>query len=271
MPTQPLARYVAAVVAGGVICLIAMIASGGLDLLDARHPELLLLLMGCAVVAELTPLKVVLRAAEGEITASNTFAFALLICYGAAPAAIAFALGTILADGIRRKPPERIAFNAAQYIITVAISGLVLSALGERPSPPRRPDRPRARRPPRYRRRRPRLPRAQLGLRRRRDRARREDRLPALPRLRPLPAGVDRRPAARPLARARDRRRLLARRAAAAVPAATGDPPRWPPGDRQGAPGAPRRAHRAAEPRAVPRPRPAGRARRRAAATAAWR
>jgi len=133
VPTQPLARYVAAVVAGGALCLIALIAMGGLDLLDARRPELLLLLMGCAVVAELAPLKVVLRAAEGEITASNTFAFALLICYGAAPAAIAFALGTILADGIRRKPPERIAFNAAQYVITVAASGLVLSALSGLP------------------------------------------------------------------------------------------------------------------------------------------
>jgi diguanylate cyclase (GGDEF)-like protein len=131
--SQPLARYVAAVVAGGALCLIALVAMGGLDLLDARQPELLLLLMGCAVVAELTPLKVVLRAAEGEITASNTFAFALLICYGPAPASIAFALGTILADGIRRKPPERIAFNAAQYVITVTAAGLVLAALSGLP------------------------------------------------------------------------------------------------------------------------------------------
>src|SRR4051812_10543658 len=130
---QPLARYVADVVLGGIVCLGALIATGGFDLLDARHPELLLLLMGCAVIAELTPLKVVLRAAEGEITASNTFAFALLICYGAAPASMAFALGTILADGIRRKPPERIAFNAAQYVITVAAAGFVLHALSDLP------------------------------------------------------------------------------------------------------------------------------------------
>src|SRR4051795_10822371 len=130
---QPLARYVAAVIAGGVGCLIVLIASGGLDMFDARRPELLLLLMGCAVVAELTPLKVVLRAAEGEITASNTFAFALLICYGAAPAAVAFALGTILADGIRRKPVERIAFNASQYVLTVAAAGLVLSTFSGLP------------------------------------------------------------------------------------------------------------------------------------------
>src|SRR3954466_343701 len=130
---QPLARYVAAVVVGGCLCLAALIATGGLDLLDARQPELLLLLMGCVVVAELTPLKVVLRASEGEITASNTFAFALLICYGAAPAAVAFALGTIHADGIRRKPPERIAFNAAQYVLTVAAAGWTLSALSGLP------------------------------------------------------------------------------------------------------------------------------------------
>src|SRR5829696_3670227 len=133
MLKQPLARYVTAVILGGIACLIVLIASGGLDLLEAERPKLLLILMGCALVAELTPLKVVLRAAEGEITASNTFAFALLICYGAAPAAVAFALGTIIADSIRRKPPERIAFNAAQYVITVAVSGLVLSALTSLP------------------------------------------------------------------------------------------------------------------------------------------
>ena len=133
MLKQPLARYVTAVILGGIGALIVLIASGGLNLLEAERPELLLLLMACAVVAELTPLKVVLRAAEGEITASNTFAFALLICYGAAPAAVAFALGTILADGIRRKPPERIAFNASQYILTVAAAGVVLSALSGLP------------------------------------------------------------------------------------------------------------------------------------------
>ena len=55
---QPLARYVAAVVAGGALCLIAMVATGGSSLLDARQPELLFLLMGwvltTAVVAGLT-------------------------------------------------------------------------------------------------------------------------------------------------------------------------------------------------------------------------
>jgi hypothetical protein len=132
---QPLARYVTGVILGGIVCLVVLIASGGLNLLEAQRPELLLILMTCAVVAELTPLKVVMRASEGEITASNTFAFALLICYGAAPAAVVFALGTILADGIRRKPPERIAFNAAQYVLTVAASGLVLSALTGLPHP----------------------------------------------------------------------------------------------------------------------------------------
>src|SRR4051794_19911198 len=101
---QPLARYVAAVVVGGCLCLAALIAAGGLDLLAARKPGLLPPLMGCGVVEDLPPLKVVPRAAEGEIPASNPFAFALLICYAPAPAAIAFALGTILADGIRRKP-----------------------------------------------------------------------------------------------------------------------------------------------------------------------
>jgi diguanylate cyclase (GGDEF)-like protein len=133
MPRQPLARYVTFVVAGGILCLVGLLAFGSDDVLSARRPELLILLIVCAVVAELTPLKVVLRAAEGEITASNTFAFALLICYGAAPAAVAFALATLVADGVRRKAPERIAFNAAQYVLTVTAAGAVLATLSDLP------------------------------------------------------------------------------------------------------------------------------------------
>jgi len=130
---QPLTRYVTAVMVGGGITIAIMLATRGLDIFSAERPELLILLVACAVVAELTPLKVVLRAAEGEITASNTFAFALLICYGAPVAALAFALGTIVADGVRGKPLVRIAFNASQYVLTVAAAGVVLSALSDLP------------------------------------------------------------------------------------------------------------------------------------------
>ncbi len=126
---EPLSRYVAVVVLGGIVTLAATFAASGFDLVTAGRPEVLFLLVACAVAAELTPLKVVLRRAEGEITASNTFAFALLICYGVLPAALAFALATTLADTLLGKSLSRVAFNAAQYALTVAGAGFVLSLL----------------------------------------------------------------------------------------------------------------------------------------------
>ena len=167
---------------------------------------------------------------------------------------------TILADLARRKPPSKIAFNVAQYAITVAAAGVVLSLLSRRaartasstscPATCRRSSSP------------PRLLRRQHRACRGRDRARRGHRVLALPRHRPLPPGLDRRPAARALAGRRARRRLLA----AVLPLlflpllAIHRGGRA--GDRQGAPGAPRRAHRPAQPRAVPRPHRAGDPRR---------
>ena len=93
-------------------------------------------LLGAVIVGELVPIK--LGTAEGEVTPSTTFAFALLLSSGPAPAAIAVALGAILAE--RRDPtasaPARIAFNAAQYVITVAAAGVVLARAGVLPHRP---------------------------------------------------------------------------------------------------------------------------------------
>ena len=149
--------------------------------------------MACAVVAELTPLKVVLRAAEGEITASNTFAFALLICYGAGARRRGLRARH---DPRRRHPPQAARADRLQRR-AVHPHGRRLrrrAVRAERPAAPARPDRARARRPPRHRRGRARLPRAELELRRRRDRARRAHRLLALPR-RPTSSSRPRPPA----------------------------------------------------------------------------
>ena len=107
---------------------------------------------------------------------------------------------------------------------------------------PRRSDRRPARRD--------RLLRLQHGDRRDGDRDGPAPRGLHLPRARPALPDLDRRADARARPGRRPHRRLRAAGDPAALPADLRRPPRWPRGDREGAPGAARRAHRAAEPRA---------------------
>ena len=123
---QPLARYVAAVVAGGAVCLVALVATGGLSSTLATPS---CCSWSAARWSPSSPRQGRAARRRGRdhrvehlrVRAASVTAW---------PRGHRFALGTILADGgIRRKPPSRIAFNAAQYVITVAAAGVVLSAL----------------------------------------------------------------------------------------------------------------------------------------------
>ena len=89
------------------------------------------LLVGAVVVGEMLPIK--LGPDEGEVAPSTTFAFALLLSNGIAAAAIAQALGSLVADIADRKSPAKIAFNLAQYTLTITASGLILHLAGALP------------------------------------------------------------------------------------------------------------------------------------------
>ena len=119
-----LPTYVGAVTVAGLVVLASVIATG--DFSDYASPAVWLL-TALSVAGELRPIKVVRRGAEGEITFSTTFAFALLILAGPGPAVIALALASVIADVVHRKPLDKIGFNLGQYALSLTAAGAVLA------------------------------------------------------------------------------------------------------------------------------------------------
>jgi len=131
-PSNHLNLYVAAVTALGAVACGGVLVFGPNG--TAHFGERELMLFGiCALLGELFPLKVYTRGAEGETTTSTTFAVALLIAGGIEAALAGLLLANLVADLARRKPAHKIAFNMAQYAISVVAAGLVLGALADVP------------------------------------------------------------------------------------------------------------------------------------------
>jgi diguanylate cyclase (GGDEF)-like protein len=120
-----LSRYLAVVGLAGLAVLAAIAATGGswLEAMGTTQWVLALFL----VLGELMPIR--LAGHDDEVTTSSAFSFALLVTVGLAPAAIAQAIASTLADLRLRKPLLTTAFNAGQYTIALGAAGLVLTSL----------------------------------------------------------------------------------------------------------------------------------------------
>ncbi len=124
--------YARAVIATGAIVLLAMAVLRLPELL--QDPSTTLIVLAAAVLlAELAPVHLGPR--DGEVAASTTFTFALLLSNGAAAAAIAAAVAIVIAGMIDRRPTERVALAAAQSTITLGLAGLVLAQFASVGSP----------------------------------------------------------------------------------------------------------------------------------------
>ena len=89
------------------------------------------------ILGELFPIRLPRRDTLDEVTLSTPFAFALLLMAGPVPAIAVYAAASVLEDALDGRSPLKLAFNAAQYALSVLAAYAVLAALG---SPPPHPD-----------------------------------------------------------------------------------------------------------------------------------
>ena len=125
----PLGWYVAAVVGGGALVLLAVVAQGGVQ--AALHaPASFWLLALLFAASEIRPVATPRRGDVIEFTTSTTFALALLLGWGLRPAVLAVAAFCAIGDLAQRKPAKKAPFNAAQYVLAMTAASAVLRAVG---------------------------------------------------------------------------------------------------------------------------------------------
>jgi signal transduction histidine kinase len=125
-----LKAYVTLVTTVGGATLLRLAA--GIDLGRLRQGLPAIVLFGAFIlVGELVVVPIRHRDQVRELTVTNTFAYALALLAGTAIAVVALALGSVVADLARRKAPVKVAFNAAQWAISLAAGSVVgTAALG---------------------------------------------------------------------------------------------------------------------------------------------
>ena len=128
---QPVFRYVAAIVVLGLTILVYILART-LDVREYNSPHFWVF-AACVVAGELVLIKVPRRTEVLRITASGTFTFALLVTHGVAAALVAQVLASAIDDLIHRKQAWKILFNAAQYTLSIGLSGFLLVLLTDLP------------------------------------------------------------------------------------------------------------------------------------------
>ena len=112
--TRAFRGYACATVAGGAAAL-ALLGLSGSAVWDWR----LLVLGGIVLLGELLPIDVPRREGLDRVTTSSAFALAALLLLGPLPAAVALATASVVADAAARLPLLKIAFNAAQYVLSM--------------------------------------------------------------------------------------------------------------------------------------------------------
>src|SRR3954447_16167286 len=121
-----LRRYVVVVSLASMSALALLVLLEGDQLLE-RVDVSLLCLAALAVLGEFVRIRVFRRSAEGELTLSTAFSFAVLLDSGALAACAVLALASVAADIHSRKPAARIWFNAAQYVLSMAAAAIILA------------------------------------------------------------------------------------------------------------------------------------------------
>jgi signal transduction histidine kinase len=127
-----LTAYVLAVTAAGLLLCAALAVNGGIRaVLDA--PPVFWVVVVFLVASQIRTIDLPRADDPKEITISTTFAWALLLAWGTAPAALALGAASVVGDVLKHKAPKKVAFNAAQYLLALGAGGGVFALLGGRP------------------------------------------------------------------------------------------------------------------------------------------
>ena len=129
-----LMAYVLAVTAAGLLLWVVLAVRGGGVRAALHAPPAFWLLVAFLVASQVRTIEVPRSGDLRAITTSTTFAWALLLAWGTAPAAMALAAASVVADALQRKAIRKVAFNAAQYTLALGAAGGVFALLGGRPS-----------------------------------------------------------------------------------------------------------------------------------------
>ena len=112
--------------------LVAALAAASLVLLpwsrewQVSDPALFVILSVFVLAGELLPIPVPRRRGLTRVTISAAFAFAILLRFGAGPAALVYVASSVIADLAGRVAPLKILFNAAQYLLAILAAAAVL-------------------------------------------------------------------------------------------------------------------------------------------------
>lgn len=90
------------------------------------NPALFWLLSALVLAGELLPIPVPRRNGLTRVTISTTFAFAILLRFGLAPAVAVYVASVVIADTWDRVAPIKVLFNAAQYALAMTAAGAVV-------------------------------------------------------------------------------------------------------------------------------------------------
>jgi diguanylate cyclase (GGDEF)-like protein len=133
---SPLWIHMTAVIAAGAVALAWGLTRLGLAGLDQLlHNPKFWVIAALVVAGEVRPIATPGKTGPEAPVVSLAFSFAALLFWGFGAAALLRIVSAALVGGVQRKAPHRIAFNAAQFTLSLAAAGLALAAAGLHPSP----------------------------------------------------------------------------------------------------------------------------------------
>ncbi|MDT0327869.1 putative bifunctional diguanylate cyclase/phosphodiesterase [Nocardiopsis lambiniae] len=122
----PLWLYMAGTVAAGTLLLAAALLWAGPDLLPYAVEPLTWVLLGMVLFGELRPISIPGRSPGSGAPTSLPFSLALILFQGLPLAGLVQVVATVVAGFARGHAAHRIAFNAAQYTLSLGAADAVL-------------------------------------------------------------------------------------------------------------------------------------------------